>query len=441
MNEIKKTDAMLKKILPAVKLVPNTVYVPSQYVLSFEHGGKKYIFNNLTKQLLEGSLPSSAMAGEEYDELIKNLFLVPEDKDECTYYYSVSSVMRVFSKKKGIPSYTIQPTLSCNARCIYCYEEGFKQVSMTPETVEQTIRYIVDTHEGNKAKLIWFGGEPLLRTEIIDQISNGVRDAGLEYTSRIVSNGSLITPENVKKMTEDWHVKQVQISMDGAEDDYIARKVYYHYRNDYQTVMKGISLMSEAGINVSIRVNVDEGNWEGIPQFLDDLKEGIHHKDHVSVYLSPLFDVRGGNDDLAMWEKIRDARPLIEQAGFRHSYLINLRTNFPVNRCMADGGSVLITPEGNIYACEHCPENARFGDIWNGITDEAARKEFCRTDIIREKCRTCPFLPDCTAFASCPIEDTHCREVREMMVIEGLKQLVDNRKKEEGDAEDESIDC
>ena len=142
-----------------------------------------------------------------------------------------------------------------------------------------------------------------------------------------------------------------------------------------------------------------------------------------------------------MWEKIRDARPLIEQAGFKSFLQNGISRKFKTNHCMADGGSVLITPEGNIYACEHCPENAKFGDIWHGVTDEAARKEFCRTDIIREKCRTCPFLPDCTTFASCPIEDTHCREVREMMVIEGLKQLVDNIKKEEGDAEDESIDC
>lgn len=153
MIEIRKPDEMLAKILPSVTPRTGIMYILSQYALPFEQGGKRYVFNNLTKQCIEGKLPSSARAGEEYDDLIRAQFLVPEGKDECAYYNQISSLVRVYNKKKGVRGYTILPTFGCNARCIYCYEEGMKQVTMTPEIVEQTIRYILDTHIGDKVKL------------------------------------------------------------------------------------------------------------------------------------------------------------------------------------------------------------------------------------------------------------------------------------------------
>jgi sulfatase maturation enzyme AslB (radical SAM superfamily) len=47
-------------------------------------------------------------------------------------------------------------------------------------------------------------------------------------------------------------------------------------------------------------------------------------------------------------------------------------------------------------------------------------------DRIREKCRSCPYLPDCTGFAGCPIHDSHCRELHELMAIDSLKRMVEH---------------
>ena len=434
MIEIRKADETLSKLLPPVKPRTDVVYIPSQYMLSFETGGKQYVFNNLTKQCIEGVLPESAMAGEEYDDLIQAQFLVPADKDECTYYNQISSLVRVYNKKKGVRGYTILPTFGCNARCIYCYEEGMKQVTMTPEIIEQTIRYIIDTHIGNTVKLSWFGGEPLLGVRIIDRICEGMREAELEYKSSMISNGSLITTEIIEKMAGDWHLDHIQISMDGAEADYKYRKHYRSYEDYYHQVMDAVSRMSEAGIAVNIRCNVDEGNWEHIPAFLDDLKAGIAHKEKVGLYCCPLNDVRMGEGDLPMWRKISEIRPLIEAAGFKTTPFLGLGLNFRVNHCMADGAGVVITPDGSLYPCEHCPAESRYGDIWNGVTDETAKRAFCQVDQTREKCRKCPFLPDCTSFAACPVQDTHCREVHEMMAIDALKRMVQKQESEGGES-------
>ena len=101
MIEIRKPDTTLMSILPPVDLCPDITYIPSQYALQFEHNGKQYAFNNLTKQCIEGELPKEARAGEGYDDLITAHFLVPDDRDECAYYNSISALLRIFRRRKG----------------------------------------------------------------------------------------------------------------------------------------------------------------------------------------------------------------------------------------------------------------------------------------------------------------------------------------------------
>ena len=422
MKEILKPDATLCKLLPKIQPRTEITYVASQFAVPFAHNGRQFVFHTLTKQCVETELPASVKAGEGYDKLIAAQFLVPEDRDECAYYNAISALMRLHGRKKGIVQYIILPTTGCNARCVYCFEENRKPVTMTPEIVEQTIRYILDTRVDGEVDIEWFGGEPLLCPDIIDRILTGLRDAGIQYRSSMISNGSLITSEIVRKMTGLWNLKEIQISMDGSEQDYRFRKRYRADRGQYRAVMDAIDRMSEAGIEVSIRCNVDEENWDGIPQFLDDLKNGIRNKQNVGLFFAPLNAVRLSDRDTVLWEKIVNARPLIREAGFKPMEADGLKLQFRAYHCMADSDSAVVDSDGTLHTCN---EGSRYGDIFHGVTDKAAKDAFCRTDKIREKCGKCPYLPDCTGFASCPVQDRHCREVREIITLYDLRRLID----------------
>ena len=310
---------------------------------------------------------------------------------------------------------------------------------MTPEIAEQTVRYILNTRAEDTLRITWFGGEPLLCPDIIDGISNQLQAADVPYLSSMVSNGSLITPTILDKMLHEWKMHRIQISLDGAEQDYIARKRYHGNQDRYHFVLNAIDQMSAAGITVAVRCNVDEENWGNIPQFMDDLRQYISHKEHVSVYFSPLGEVRIGEKGPDLWRKIIDARQLITDAGFHPLSYMGMHMKFRTNYCMADAGSTVIGPDGSLYACEHCSQESRFGDVFNGVTDENAKRAFCRTDRPKEKCRKCPFLPECTGFSSCPWYDAHCREVREMIALDALHRLAEQKEPNNTANEDDLV--
>lgn len=425
MRILQPADCELRKILQSQKIRPDQEYIPSRYVLPFTHKGRSFLFHTLTRELLEAELPERRIPSQDSDLLIEHWFLVPEGSDELAFYRDISSRMRSRRKTKMHRLYTIHPTTECNARCAYCYQNGIKRLTMTKDVVRHTLRYILDTQTENRVKLKWVGGEPLLCPEIIDRICSGLREAGIEYTSSMISNGSLITPEIVRKMREDWNLCRIQISMDGAEADYTARKQYKSLPDAYRIVLEGINLLAESGIQVIVRCSVDKENWNRIGMFLNDMKTAIKDKTNVRIYFAPLFQVRCGPEDLALWEKVFAAGAAIEEAGFCVKPSLFSASRFRIFHCSADGGNVTIHSDGGLYACSCLAKASRFGSVLCGVTDEEARNAFCRTDRIRNQCGTCPFLPECTAFDHCPYTDTHCREVRKMDDLAVLKRLID----------------
>lgn len=432
MKQLLKPDERVSRLILPESPKPGVTYVPSQFAVRVTApDGTPCLFNTLTFQCMEAKLPASARAGGEADELIAARFLVPEGLDECGYYGFVFSLMHMAEPPSGSAGYTILPTMGCNARCVYCYEQGMEPVSMTRETEEATLRYILNTRGDRPVRLSWFGGEPLLRPDVMDRLCAGLGEAQVPYSSTMISNGSLITPEIIGKMTGLWHLRSLQISMDGAEEDYIARKCYPVYDGVYRRVLENVNRMAAAGIRVTVRCNVDGDNWERIPRFLEDLKAAVADRRRVSVYLAPLNAVREGENALPLWDAVRAAQPLIRAAGFRASGAIRLRRGFRLRYCMADADHPVIAPDGSLYACEHCPPQARFGDVRRGVTEEAALRAFTRMDDVREKCRDCPFLPLCTGFRSCPVADRDCRGVM-MRAVEDL--LAGMKNNHEGDA-------
>lgn len=439
MREIWGQDKKIGKLLKKQSPEPGFRYKKSQFVLQFETHGKRYFYNTMTRQCLESDRDLSRdvifsftqiMNDPGLYKLVEYYFLVPESKDEVSFYLSIYQLMRTFEKKKGLTSYVILPTLKCNARCIYCYENGRQRLSMSSGIVDRTIRYILETRrKNNKIQFTWFGGEPLIRADVIDDICKAMMENGIDYKSYIMTNGSLINEDIIDKMAVDWRMTRVQISMDCAEQEYIARKNYYHYDNTYWRVIENIEKLEHRGIKVTVRCNYDGKNADNISAFISDLSNVLRNKTNIGIYFAPLDDFREGPEYYPFIKTSLDSQELVRREGFKSVSKEFLRL-FKVCRCMADdpSRSIAIAPDGRLYPCLHCDPGTSYGDVFHGITRPEILRGYSEIGKVSEKCRDCILLPECTPFSKCPNTNYYCKETRMDSITRLLTSAVKGQK-------------
>lgn len=445
-------DNLVKTVLGAKKVMPNQSYRRSDFAVVHHCDGKKYLYNNFSKKLylIDNELfdfdsakrfsSEEVSADENLAQLVADRFLVPESTDEAAVYEGFCKIARTMKlKRNGYSRYTILPTTACNARCVYCYEAGIKYVTMSDEILDQTIEFIKKTRNPNKTVSFgWFGGEPLMGVKMIDKICAEMRKAEIPFNSTMISNGSLITEEIIKKMCADWNLKRIQITLDGLEEQYNARKNYvFHYESAYWHVLSRIKLINDNGIRLIIRINVDESNINDVLAMLEDVKLFIADPSLVSFNIAPLYDLQASENASGIWEKTFEISDEIRRQGFR------VNSNYSVDRakytfCMADSpdSAVVVAPDGKLYHCEHIQEFEPIGDIWNGITDSSAVAKLRAVEPAREKCKGCFALPVCTTFSGCPNMHVDCKLSMRKRMERALDKMIRHFETEQAEIED-----
>ena len=413
----------------------------SNYAVPFKYRGK-FLFNELTRQFIEltdeewEQIPfGETFDYDENNDVIRKLFedyyIIPEDTDETEQYLSLNRLMRAFKKRpNGIVGYTIFPTSTCNAKCVYCFEENFVGYTMTKEIQEQVVRYILETRATDqKIMLLWFGGEPLIGAKIIDYISNELTKNGVDFSSMIVTNASLLTEDIADKMKNSWNVQQVQITLDGTQEEYDARKCYIDdSKSWFPQAITAIHRVHDRGIPCLIRLNTDRDNVENLRELIDYLAVEFPDKDKLFVYPGLLQQLMRDQNAMHMWGEIASLMTYAKSKGFgsaglRKAYLRSTACSYDDYE-----HSSVIDPRGKLTKCQHIEDDSRFyTDIFNykEIQNMDAWKEICRPSKLREKCRGCSYLPACTEFDRCPNEKASCRVMKNAIEMYWLKDEVD----------------
>lgn len=366
------------------------------------------LYNLLTKELVLLSKGEYAHICDN-DYLREHWFVVPADCNDKEYADLVKWVLQAKQPKtQEITGYTIFPTTDCNARCFYCFELGRSRIPMNEETAHKVANYIAGHCGGEKVKLSWFGGEPLFNKQAIDIICKDLEEKRIEYKSSMISNGYLFDIETVKTAVEKWNLKRVQITLDGTENVYNKVKAYiYKEGSPYQTVMENIGHLLDAGVSVSIRLNMDMHNAENLLELVEDLAERFREKKGLTVYAHHLFKGDQPMADLHSyeeWEK-RDAAMIrleekIAACGLasRGGISKKPKTNF----CMADSGkSVTILPNGEIGLCEHFSESEFIGHIDREGFDQAVVDSWKERIPEIPECAECFYYPQCLQLKKC----------------------------------------
>ncbi len=416
----------------------------SHFVHCLYAKGKYLLFHTLTRQLLvlppqyidyfsdNRFFPPSVLEHEPAAKLYEEYFLVPEHAPESQTYLELKAILVLKEElPQDITQYVILPTTACNARCFYCFEQGMQYVTMSNDTIEDTLRFIRQ-HKPEDKKPIhihWFGGEPMCAPGIIDRICAGLTESDIEFTAEMTSNGSLFTEETAKKAAAVWKIAKIQITLDGMEEEYARRKCYPKTMKDpFQTVIRNIHLLLAAGIHVMIRLNVDEDNPGEILRAVDFLKNEFtdEEKQTLRAYAHSIFGTPAEGPDscpLSSGSDVLEARVLeinehIRRQGlmvFEPETLFSLKSHY----CMvtAPECNVLIDASGQLFACDAMTEDMRYGDVKTGF-DPDAWNRVTKSCEVRKECATCVFLPQCTEFDRCPsrmpYDDCYRQEKRKL---------------------------
>ena len=372
------------------------------------------LFHNMTKEMVllsKDEQHTLEVSPQDLPELISRWFLVPTNHDDCLLSRQLSRVARMLEAPvTHITSYTIMTTSDCNARCFYCYELGQARRPMTEETALQVADYIIRRSGGEEVSIEWFGGEPLFNKPVISMICDRLREAQVKFRSSMVSNGYLMDAETVKEAHDQWNLHDIQITIDGTEQTYNRVKAYiYKGVNAYQRVMQNIRQLMDAGIRVTIRMNMDIYNADDLERLTHELHERFGESPQLRTYLYLLFGdqhKKAGicNDDkrqllLKKQQQIEDK--MREWGLYRsHYYAPTIRTT----NCMADSDTaVVIQPDGHITKCEHFTDSHHVGHVGSD-TFEARQILYFKekgADVM-EACAHCAKYPSCTFLQACP---------------------------------------
>lgn len=270
--------------------------------------------------------------------------------------------------------FQIVPTTLCNARCFYCYECDSIFETMKPTVAKATVDFIkkyIDNNPNERCYIDWFGGEPMLVTELIISMSTEIlqhcKEKSVFLNSEIVTNASKINEDSIKFLKKA-NISRVHISIDGMGEEYEKRKAYADGKTYFDHVIKSIQMLTKHNIQVMIRINVDRNNIDSCSALICYLKQNITSA--VEVHVAPLYGC--GNTYLSVEDVIPVLTKLqseINVAGFKRT----VRKSINANLCRdSQQRNLVIKPNGDIIHCEHMynEEIAVIGNVYEGITHD-----------------------------------------------------------------------
>lgn len=215
--------------------------------------------------------------------LEKSNFICDDNLDETMIFISKNRVTRFSNEHIRV---TIMPTLNCNFRCWYCYEEHFHS-QMSPEIRNASIKFckkLIDKYNPKLFSLDWFGGEPLLYFDeimypIAKEIMNYCDEKRIPFSHGITTNGYLIDEDKIEKF-KYLRLKSFQITLDGSEKYHNRTRFSTTDKNTYTKLVTNITKLVRHidSINMMVRINYTPTNIDSIDQIADSFPEDIRAK-------------------------------------------------------------------------------------------------------------------------------------------------------------------
>lgn len=157
-------------------------------------------------------------------------------------------------------------TRTCNLHCLHCYSNSEAKAYDGELDTAEALSIIDQLAEARTPVILFSGGEPLIRPDIMLLAQRAV-EKGIRVT--FSTNGTLITPEKACQLKE-LGVGYVGISLDGigATHDAFRRK-----QGAFESAVRGIRNCLAVGQKVGLRFTMNRHNIHSLPDILRLMEE------------------------------------------------------------------------------------------------------------------------------------------------------------------------
>jgi len=319
-------------------------------------------------------------------------------------------------------------TRTCNLKCVHCYTDSDHKTYRGELSTEEGFDLIEDLAGFKIPSLLFSGGEPLIRPDILSLIEKASEK---NIRPVISTNGTLISRDMARDI-KNAGVVYAGISLDGMEE---TNDHFRGVKGAFKRAMKGFDNCIAVGQRVGLRLTLTRKNYEdlnrvfdfieyeGIPRacfyhlvysgrgnemFADDLNYN-ESRDAMNIILQRtenFFDrgmdvniltVDNHSDGVYIYMKLKNKNP---------AYAEEIRELLAWNGGAANSTGVgigNIDPAGNVHPDQFWQDytfgNVRersFGDIWLDETDKLMHGLKHKADYIKGRCSLCQYKDLCT---------------------------------------------
>ncbi len=301
---------------------------------------------------------------------------------------------------------------TCNLNCSYCFASQGKyhgdRAVMSYEVGKRALDFLVE-NSGKRRNLEvdFFGGEPLMNFDVVKKLVAYARSIEKEknknFRFTLTTNGVLIDDDVIEFANKEC--ANVVLSLDGRKEIHDRFRVDYNGKGSFDKIVPKFQKLVKArgGKNYYMRGTFTHAN----PDFLEDIKVMLDlgfnelsmepvvcaENDPSKLNEKDIEIVKKQYEDLAflMIEKDKQGKPFT----FYH-YMIDLTGGPCIYKRISGCGSgteyMAVTPWGDLYPCHQFvgEEKYKLGDIYNGVINLDAQKEFADCNVYaRKDCKDC----------------------------------------------------
>ncbi len=314
-------------------------------------------------------------------------------------------------------------TRDCNLNCPYCYVEKHERNYMEMDVALRAVDILLSKSD-KKAKLSFFGGEPLLNFPLVrDTTAYALEQAtkmGIEIKFHIATNGTLVDEEIMEFFSE--YNFTVELSIDGGEKENDINRPYRDGSGSYSDIVKKLPVLYEkAGHLVVLSVITPKTApylSETVRHVADDLgiRNHITSLDYGADWDSEDFEVlKKEYEKVADWyiEKSRKGNDFFYISSIDAHIASHVKGGFtPGTFCDVGRKIFAVAEDGKIYPCVRFagkPLKAAgylLGDVFMGL-DMKSCAEISRENLKeRETCKGCAMDGRCITYCPCLNWDT-----------------------------------